>query len=120
MFASLVLAGCAHTGPVTVAWSFEGIQEGYDHPTRVQVFVDGAPVAESSVTLQSEPNKVEVPLEPGAHMLKVVNFAQYEGSWEEHTVANDYAIDCVWEGEVTPSTRKVDLVFDIDEGTRRK
>jgi hypothetical protein len=53
------------------------------------------------------------------HFLAIVNMAEYEGQWEEHTMGNDYSIDCLWEGEHAFSKKKekMFLLFDIDNGT---
>ncbi|MEQ1507364.1 MAG: hypothetical protein ABMB14_34365 [Myxococcota bacterium] len=117
--AVILVSGCGgHPGGLVVTWSFAGIEEGYDHPNRVDVYVDGQPLAQSTVTPQSERNAVSVVVPDGAHTVRVVNSALYDGVWEEHTVANDYSIDCVWEGTVSPRDKKLDLVFDLDQGTR--
>jgi hypothetical protein len=99
-----------------VAWSFANIEEGYDHDSRTEVWVDGVKAVESSVTPQSKPNEVTVDVPAGTHQLRVVNLALYEGQWEEHTVANNYSIDCTWEGTVGPKGQLV-LLFDVDQGT---
>jgi hypothetical protein len=42
--------------------------------------------------------------------------AYYEGTWEEHTVANEYSLDALYEGEVSLKKKlTLDLVFDIDK-----
>lgn len=108
-------AGCGPKGLV-VQWSYQNVVDGYDHPSRLDVYVDGEKVAESKVQPESVPGTLPVPLAPGAHQVRVVAMALYEGRWEEHLVENDYGIDCLWEGTVEGKER-LKLVFDIDQGT---
>lgn len=116
VFALPLLAACAPK--LVVNWSFANVQDGYDHPNRVDVYVGDTKVGESSVTPETTPNNVTVRLPRGATEARVVNMAQYDGKWEEHIIANDYSIDCVWEGPVKPKGRTdLELVFDLDQGT---
>lgn len=98
---------------------FTGIEAGYDHETKTSVFVDGKEYGTSSVTLQSKTGSFAVEVPQGNHSLRVVNYALYEGNWEEHTIENDYSIDCVFESETKFSKKpqKLYLVFDIDSRT---
>lgn len=101
-----------------VKWKFDHIQDGYDHDNRIDVFVDGEKFMESDVAPQSKPGALTVPLPPGDHDVRIVSMALYEGTWEEHTIANDYSIDCEWNGRVRGDKKtKLKLVFDIDSGT---
>lgn len=110
----------AFAGDLVVSWSFKNIQEGYDHEARMDVFVDGSKVAESPSALQSAGGKMKVSLPRGDHDVRLVAMALYEGTWEEHTIDNEYSIDCEWSGSVNGNKKKtkVGLVFDIDEGTK--
>lgn len=108
-------------GKLTVSWSFLHIVEGYDHDTKCIVFVDGKQVGESSVKKESEKNSITVATAQGSHEVKVVNYAFYEGKWEEHTIDNTYSIDCKFEQNITIKKKtKITLVFDIDKGTESK
>lgn len=99
---------------LTVSWSFVGIIDGYDHDSKCIVFIDGNQVGESTVTKESKPNSITVNVEPGKHSVRVMNYALYEGQWEEHTVANNYSVDCFYEGELIFKKKKsITLVFDI-------
>ncbi len=106
-------------GPlIIIKWSFKNIVEGYDHDNKIIVFIDGKQVKESSVKKESEPNTLKVKVKKGNHNIKIMNYASYEGKWEEHTVSNDYSIDCSYEKnmEIKKKTT-ITLVFDIDSGT---
>ena len=109
----------AQTAKLTVYVKFIGIEEGYDHDTKTAVFIDGNEIAVSQVTPQSKTGSFSVDVPAGSHELKVMNYALYEGNWEEHTVANEYSIDCFFEENHTfKKPEKLYLLFDIDSGTK--
>lgn len=114
-FAALLLAACAHHG-FSVDWSFKNIEEGYDHLSRIDVYVDGQKFSESQSAPQSRPGHLNLDLPEGKHEVKVIALAMWEGQWEEHVIANDYSIDCLWEGSVSGG-KPLKLVFDLDNGT---
>ncbi len=108
------------TGKLTVNASYTGIVAGYDHVNKNQLYVDGVLVAESEPGLQSVPQVMTVSIPRGSHTIRVVNLAQYEGNWEEHTKANDYSVDATLETTVTIKKRlSVDLVYDIEKEETR-
>lgn len=103
---------------LTVYFSFTGIEEGYDHLNYSEVWIDGVKAGESSKQKESKPNKFTVTTTQGQHQVEVKNFAQYEGVWEEHTIANNYSIDCSYSQLTTLKKKnKLKLLFDIDAGT---
>ncbi len=101
---------------------FTNIEKGYDHLTKTVVFVDDELVASTSEKLQSIPNSVKVKIPKGEHKVRVINYAFYEGNWEEHTIENNYSVDCLYELNMNfkKSKYKLDLVFDIDSETKAK
>lgn len=102
-----------------ISWKFAGIEEGYDHLCMTRVFVDGNQIAVSKEMLQSKPGKMKVKIPAGTHRVRIVNFAKYEGVWEEHTTENNYSIDCVF--EINQSFTKgmtIQLLFDLNNGTK--
>jgi hypothetical protein len=104
---------------LTVAFKFENIVEGYDHTCRTQVFIDGELVGTSPEVLESKGASFTVEVPKGKHDLFIMNQALYEGEWEDHTIANNYSIDCSYE-EVGYKFKKkhvLKLVFDIDSET---
>jgi hypothetical protein len=104
-------------GTLKVTWKFINIVEGYDHDNRCDIYLDGELIGSSSVTPESVSNSITVDVSPGRHSLRVVNMALYEGTWEEHTVANDYSWDFVLDADHTfKKKNKLFLLFDIDEG----
>ena len=108
------------TVTLTVSYEFKGIVDGYDHENKTELYVDGQLVATSTVKKESEKNSVSAVVSKGKHDIKVINYALYEGVWEEHTIANNYSQDCKYETSinVTKKKSKIKLLFDIDNGTK--
>jgi hypothetical protein len=80
------------------------------------VYVDGMLAGETSEQLQSIPNSCTVTASKGKHSIRIINMANYEGNWEEHTIANEYSIDALYEGEIKLKKElTINLVFDITE-----
>ncbi len=105
-------------GKLTVSWVFCNIVEGYDHDSKCIIFIDGEQVGESSVAKESQKNSITITTTPGSHNVKVMNYALYEGEWEEHTVANEYSIDASYDNSMTIKPKSMlSLLFDIDSGT---
>ena len=108
----------AQTTKLTVNVKFVGIEDGYDHQTRTAVFIDGNEVGVSPETQQSKTGGFTVDVPQGNHQLRVINYALYQGNWEEHTLVNDYSIDCLYEStRQFKKPEKLYLLFDIDSGT---
>jgi hypothetical protein len=105
-------------GSLTFKYSVTNIEPGYDHLSKLVVFEDGNKIGESNEQLESKPNSVTVKLSKGSHNIRAVLTSKYEGKWEEHTISNEYSIDCLFEDEVVIKKKKtITLVFDIDKGT---
>jgi hypothetical protein len=105
-------------GSLTFKFSVTNIEPGYDHLSKLVVFEDGNKIGESSEQVESKPNSVTVKLSKGSHNIRAVLTSKYEGNWEEHTISNEYSIDCLFEDEVVIKKKKtITLVFDIDKGT---
>lgn len=111
----LTSASFAQTFKLSVHYTFKGIVEGYDHKCVTKIFVDNNLVAQSSEKLQSESNTVFCNISKGKHSVRIVNYAFHEGVWEEHTIANTYSLDCIYEFKKKfKQDVFVTLVFDID------
>jgi hypothetical protein len=101
---------------LTIDWQFTGIIEGYDHDSKVEVFIDDVLAATSTVSKQSKKNSVTVIATRGTHKVRIVNFALYENQWEEHSHANDYSLDAVYDSNLMLKKKnKISLIFDIDK-----
>jgi len=104
------------TGTIKVNTSYTGVLDGYDHINKTMVYVDGMLAGETSEQLQSEPNSIVVTASKGNHSIRIINMANYDGNWEEHTIANEYSIDALYEGEIKLKKEvTINLVFDITE-----
>lgn len=108
----------AQTVDLKVTFKFINIEEGYDHECKTQVLIDGQEVGVSPTVKESAGASFVVQVPTGSHTLKVVNWALYEGTWEEHTIANNYSIDCVFEETHNfKKAEKLFLIYDIDDQT---
>ncbi len=116
----LLTAGTAwaQNSSLAVYFKFVNVVEGYDHDCKTQVFIDGELVGTSGVVRETQGESVVVPVSKGRHEIRIVNWALYEGTWEEHTVANNYSFDAIYEGQRTIAKKKekLYLVFDVDNG----
>ncbi len=112
--------GWSQTTNLTTTFKFINIEEGYDHLCKTQVWVDGQMVGESAEVYESKGTSFTVQVPQGEHRVRIVNLAKYEGNWEEHTVENNYSIDCMWEGTQSFGSKaaKVFMLFDIDNDTQ--
>ncbi len=106
---------------LSVSYTFKGIVEGYDHQNKIEVYIDGTLAGTSEVKKESEKNSVTITTSKGKHEVKVINYAFYEGNWEEHTIANNYSQDCIYTEMMNlhKKSNKLVLLFDIDNGTKR-
>ena len=114
----IIDANAQRKGQINVNARFSGILDGYDLMNKTVVFVDGIIVGETTEQLQSKPNFCSVTVPRGKHELRIVNMAKNDGKWEEHTFANNYSIDALYESKVRLRKKQIlNLVFDI---TREK
>lgn len=119
-FLMLAFSGFTQKTKLLVNATFTGIEEGYDHDCKTQVYINGKMVGESAVAKQSKGATFNVDVPVGKQELRIVNLALYEGNWEEHTVDNNYSIDCTYENTITFNSKpaKLYLLFDLDNGTQ--
>lgn len=106
-------------GKLNIAWKFENITAGYDHQNKCRVWVDGKDMGYSEVFKESDAKaNMQIKADKGLHKIKIMNYALYNGNWEEHTVANTYSIDASWEGELSIAKKSsITLAFDLHNGT---
>ena len=106
---------------LTIEISFKGVEEGYDHLTKSEIFINGDFVG--STVEHKETRKISKTIEVPSNSFdfKLVNFAYYEGKWEEHTIENNYSIDCVVDERLSlGKKKKIVIVFDLDSETSFK
>lgn len=111
------LAKKSKTITVKIDYIFKNVESGYDHKNKMVVYVDGNKIGESASKLETERNTYSFNISSGKHDIKIVNYAYYEGKWEEHTEDNGYSYDCIVElknQQINKSTT-ISIVFDLDE-----
>ena len=113
------MTGFSQTSSLLVTFKFAGITEGYDHICKTQVWLDENLLGESGEVKESVGGSFSVRVPYGEHALRIINLANYEGEWEDHTIDNDYSIDCLWEGSHSfgKKANKLFLLYDLDSGT---
>jgi archaellum component FlaG (FlaF/FlaG flagellin family) len=102
---------------LTVGWKFLNIVDGYDHESQLKVYIDGSLVKTSKVMKQSKKGTLTVKVPSGAHTVRLESWAYYQGTWEAHTIDNDYSHDAFYENDLlflNKRKRTVQLVFDLD------
>lgn len=103
---------------LTISWEFKNVEEGYDHDNKCKVWIDGELAGESSVKKETKPNSIKIKTTQGSHQVKVINYSLYEDKWEEHTLENDYGIDCIFDEWVDLKKKThIRLTFDIESAT---
>lgn len=103
---------------LTVQYEFKGIEEGYDHLSKAMLYIDGALVYTSEEHYQSKKQMFTIEVPKGSHDVKLMLMAKYEGVWEEHTVDNNYSIDCFVDETLGFSKKhKLTVIFDLDSDT---
>ena len=107
------------TTTLTTTFKFANIEDGYDHMCKTQVWINGELAGESKEVKESAGGSFTVNVPYGEHRVRIVNLAEYEGTWEEHSIANEYSLDCLWEGvhKFDKKGAKVFLLFDLDART---
>lgn len=96
----------AQNAKLTVKYSFKGLVEGYDHTSKTMVFLNGEELCTSEEHKESNPMTFTCEVAPGTYTVRIVNYAYYENVWEEHTIANSFSIDAVYEKEMAFKKKK--------------
>jgi len=118
--ASFANVSAQKTKMITVNFKYQFIHEGEGKTinTRLKVYVDGKVKAVSVEKLEAEQNHVTIEIPTGQHKIRAVIESEFENVWEEHTIINEYTIDCVYEtDENFIKNTRVDLIFDLEKGT---
>lgn len=101
---------------LTVHIEFKGIEEGYDHLTKDELYIDGNLVKTTDERKESQSVDVKINVPRGTHTFKIVNWILYEGTWEQNTTENEYSIDAF--GEIECNFRKkgkISVLYDLDD-----
>lgn len=98
-----------------VSYDFMHIVDGYDHLTKTEVYVDNKLVATSNEHKQSAPQTISVTTTRGMHNVKIVNYAYYNGQWEERAVNNGYSTEgTVSKDWALKKKNKISVTYDLD------
>lgn len=120
LFSGLAFTNVVSAGKIkiTFKYKFTHIVSGYDHNSRMKVYIDGNLAGTSKESLESKANKLTVSTTKGYHTLRAVMETEYQGNWEEHIISNEYSIDCLYEIAMDfAKNLNLNLTFDIDSGT---
>jgi len=81
--------------------------------------MDESLLGESAEVIESRGGSFSVSVPYGEQTIRIINQALFEGEWEDHTIENNYSIDCLWEGSHTfgKKANKLFLLYDLDAGT---
>lgn len=103
---------------VTFKYSFAHDPQGKEINSRLKVYVDDVAKGVSLAKMESEANSLTIEIPAGHHKIRAVIESQFEEGWEEHIIANEYTIDCIYvhEGDYKGNAR-IELVFDLESGT---
>ena len=113
----VVIAGSSQA-TLKVSYAFANVEDGYDHSCKTEVLIDGELVGTSEVAKQTAGGTMQVKVPKGNHTLSVVNWTLYEGTWEPHTLENNYSIDATFTDERKFKKKAhLYLLFDLDRGT---
>jgi hypothetical protein len=101
--------------PMNISWRFINVEKGYDHPSRMLVFVDDVEVGTSPQTVESSGGTFGVKIPKGQHRIRIVNQSFVKGAWQNHTIVNNYSVEAVYEKFVAvKKALKVTLVIDLN------
>lgn len=116
MFATQVDAKKKKESTLEVTYRFDNIIDGYDHDTKAIISIDDKEVLTTSPKKQSAKQTVTLKIPAGTFQFNLMMMALYEGTWEEHTKANNYSVDCFIDDEFKTKggAHTLDIVFDID------
>lgn len=101
--------------PIEINWRFINVEQGYDHPSRMLVFVDDVKYGVSPQTVESIGGTFAVKIPKWGHRIRIVNQSFVDGMWQDHTIVNDYSVEAIYEKalEIKKSIQ-VTLVIDLN------
>lgn len=100
---------------LTVDWKFVNIEAGYDHPSKMRVFVDDVELGVSPESFESKGGIFTVRIPKGEHRIRIVNQSFFEGKWQDHTIVNNYSVEAIYEKALDVKRAvKVKLIIDLN------
>ncbi len=101
--------------PMEINWRFIHVENGYDHASRMQVFVDDIEYGTSTQSLESEGGLFILKIPKGTHRIRIVNQSYLNGVWQDHTIVNNFSIEAVYEKKLEVKKNiRVTLVIDLN------
>ncbi|WP_343631079.1 hypothetical protein [Fluviicola sp.] len=101
--------------PMTVDWKFINVEKGYDHPSRMLVFVDDMEYGSSVQSVESTGGNFTINIPKGQHRVRIVNQSFVKGVWQDHKIINNYSLDAVFEKSLNVRKAvRVTLVIDLN------
>lgn len=114
----ILLAFLSQAETIQVRWDFKHVKEGYDYDSRMYFYLDGDSVSCSDIFKLTAKGSANLDVPKGKHVLRVVNYVLYKGTWEMQSLANDYSLDAFASADLDPAQKNLlTLHFDI---TRNK
>ncbi len=114
-FISIFNTYAASDVTLTINYSTVGTKSGFDHISKLIVFVDGINKGESNEQKQTIPNSVTIKIPYGSHSIKAVFYAKQGNYWEERTLKNNYSFDCIYNKTLNfNKNTTIDLTFDFN------
>lgn len=102
--------------PIEINWKFIHVEQGYDHPSRMLVFVDDIEYGISPQSVESTGGIFTVKIPRGEHRIRIVNQSFLNGVWQDHTILNNYSVEAVYERPLEIKKRiRVTLVIDLND-----
>lgn len=102
--------------PLEVNWRFVNIEDGYDHRSRMVVFVDDVQYGVSSESSESAGGIFNLKIPKGLHRIRIVNQSYLNDTWQDHTIVNNYSVEAVYEKEIAVNKGvRVTLVIDLND-----
>lgn len=106
---------------ISVKFKTVNVEKDYDHLSRLKVYMNGINLITSSVKPESKLNKIRLSVNPGKYHIRLVKESFYQQKWQEHTIANNFAIDCSAEQTIELNKNlSLKIIFDLDKGTNIK
>ncbi len=103
---------------ISFKYSFKHANSGTDINTRLKIYVDDVVKGVSLEKMETASNHVTIQIPAGTHKIRAVIESEFEHVWEEHTIVNEYSIDCVYLKEMNFTKNFfVELIFDLEKGT---
>lgn len=100
---------------MTVQWKFTNVEEGYDHRSRMLVFVDELEYGASGESIESAGGAFELLIPKGQHRIRIVNQSFVDSKWQDHTILNNYSVEAVYEKSIEiKKAIQVTLLIDLN------